>query len=125
MNNYNAVNWFEIAVQNLERAQNFYETVFNVRLQEANGQPGIQMVMFPGAPQQAGAMGALICSAYTKPNDTGTVVYFQCHDLQNELQRAEQHGGKVLMPKTSIGENGFIAHFCDTEGNRIGLHSMQ
>lgn len=53
----------------------------------------------------------------------GRLVY--CEDVGNELGRVEHSGGKVLMPKTSIGENGFIAHFMDTEGNRIGLHSLK
>jgi predicted enzyme related to lactoylglutathione lyase len=28
------------------------------------------------------------------------------------------------MPKTDIGENGFVAFFIDSEGNKVGLHSM-
>jgi predicted enzyme related to lactoylglutathione lyase len=40
------------------------------------------------------------------------------------LGKVEAAGGKVLMDKISIGENGFIAFFLDTEGNRVGLHSM-
>ncbi len=32
------------------------------------------------------------------------------------------NGGKTLMPRTSIGDHGFIAHFEDTEGNRVALH---
>jgi predicted enzyme related to lactoylglutathione lyase len=40
------------------------------------------------------------------------------------LAKVEKAGGKILMPKTAIGENGFIAHFADTEGNRVAFHSM-
>jgi uncharacterized protein len=29
-----------------------------------------------------------------------------------------------LQNKTSIGENGFFAYIEDTEGNKVGLHSM-
>jgi predicted enzyme related to lactoylglutathione lyase len=41
------------------------------------------------------------------------------------LGRIEQAGGRTLVPKTSIGEHGFIAHFIDSEGNRVALHSMK
>ena len=44
-------------------------------------------------------------------------------DLQIPLDRVEGAGGKILQPKESIGEFGFIAMILDTEGNRIGLHS--
>jgi predicted enzyme related to lactoylglutathione lyase len=41
------------------------------------------------------------------------------------LARAESAGGKVILPKTAIGENrGFIALFIDTEGNKVGFHSL-
>jgi len=46
-------------------------------------------------------------------------------DLDVPLGRVEKAGGKILLSKTSIGENGFIAHFTDTEGNKVSLHSMK
>ena len=33
-------------------------------------------------------------------------------------------GGEVLLPKTSVGEHGFCAWLRDSEGNRVGLHSL-
>jgi predicted enzyme related to lactoylglutathione lyase len=39
------------------------------------------------------------------------------------VARIEPAGGKLVVPETPIGEQGAIAIFVDTEGNRIGLHS--
>ena len=59
-----------------------------------------------------------------EPSDQGTTVYLNAgHDLGVHLARVEKAGGKVLMPKTDIGENGFMAQILDTEGNKVALHS--
>jgi hypothetical protein len=42
------------------------------------------------------------------------------------LERVKQAGGAVVTEKTSLGgESGFYAEFTDSEGNKIGLHSMR
>ena len=59
------------------------------------------------------------------PGGQGTLVYMNGgDDLAGPLGRVTAAGGAVLMPKTSIGPHGFIAQFRDSEGNRVGLHSM-
>ena len=55
----------------------------------------------------------------------GTVVYFSVDDIEETLLIVNANGGKTLLPKMSIGEYGFIAHFEDTEGNRLAVHSMK
>ena len=46
-------------------------------------------------------------------------------DVQKVLDKVEAAGGKILVPKTEISpEYGFMAVFIDSEGNRIGLHSI-
>lgn len=121
----NIVGWFEIPTKDLSRAKKFYESVFNVQLQDTHLETGTQMAIFPGGPAQAGAMGALIHAQDTLPSASGTVVYFSCEDMVSKLKHIEDCEGSVLLPKTSIGEHGFIAHFQDTEGNRVALHAMQ
>ena len=120
----NAVSWFEIPVKDLARAQKFYERVLDITMQ-APRMPGMKMVMFPGDPKYPGSAGALVPSDTAVPSQQGTIVYLNCRDISRELQRVEENGGKVLFPKTDIGEDGYFAHFCDTEGNRVGLYSMQ
>lgn len=122
----NAVVWFEIPVKDLNRAKKFYEKVFNVKLKDGD-MPGMKFTMFPDDEKLYGTTGALVASenAKTCSEEGGTVVYFSCEELDNELARIKDNGGKVLVPKMSIGEHGFVAHFLDTEGNRVALHSMK
>ncbi len=124
MENMNPVNWFEIATNDLERAKKFYSTVFGSEF-ESMEMPEMKMYMFAGKQENPGAMGALVNGQQLKPSADGSTVYFFCDDIANELTRVPESGGQVIVPKTSIGENGFIAQVMDTEGNRIGLHSVK
>lgn len=117
----NAVVWFDIPVRDLERAARFYTDVLGVDLARVDHGP-MQCYFFPFAPGVAS--GALVQSAEARPTADGTVVYLDGGpDLQIPLSRVERAGGKVLQPKTGIGEHGFIAYLLDTEGNKVALHS--
>ncbi|SHJ44423.1 hypothetical protein SAMN04487911_12151 [Arenibacter nanhaiticus] len=117
----NPVQWFEIATTDLERAKEFYAKVFNLEFQFIE-MPDSKMYMF-GEPNKIGSAGSLVQSKDNKPSAKGTLIYFSCEDVAIEAGRIEEAGGKLLLPKTAIGEFGFFTHFIDTEGNKIGLHS--
>ncbi len=53
------------------------------------------------------------------------LVYFSCSDCSVEESRVEKFEGRMDRHKMSIGEYGFISLVFDTEGNRIGLHSLK
>ncbi|MYA27926.1 MAG: VOC family protein [Nitrospira sp. SB0672_bin_25] len=118
----NPVNWFEIPVNDLERAKQFYETVFGLQL-SLNEMGPMKMAWFPMSQGGGGATGTLMQSEGYTPSHAGTLVYFTVTDIEGTLARVNANGGKTLMPKTSIGEHGYIAHFQDCEGNRVALHS--
>ncbi len=118
----NVVNWFEIPVHDLERARRFYEGVFGIELTRSDMGP-LQMAMFPIMHHAPGACGALVKADGYAPSHGGTVVYLSVDDIDATLARVTAGGGKTLFPKTGIGEYGFIAHFEDSEGNRVALHS--
>ena len=121
----NAVGWFEIHVQDLDRARIFYETVFKrTLLALPASDPSIAMLMFPGEPNGAGISGALVKHPLKQPSTEGALVYFSCADCAMESELALQAGGRIHKPKQSIGGNGFIAIIGDSEGNAIGLHSF-
>lgn len=124
MNNSNPVGWFDIYVANLERAKNFYEKVFSLKLQDLPIEWGKQSV-FPFNPDNANISGALVEKVDFEPNPNSTVVYFETEDCIAEEARIIQEGGKILQPKTHIGEFGFVSIFIDSEGNTIGLHSRK
>jgi len=122
----NAVGWFEIYVQDMERAKAFYEAVFEVKLQKLpSPMPHLEMWAFQQDPQSYGAAGALVKIQGYPSGGNSTLVYFHCYDCQVEEKRALQAGGRVEHSKMAIGEYGFISHVFDTEGNLIGLHSRQ
>ena len=120
----NVANWFEIPVKDLERAARFYEKLFDVKLVREE-MAGMKLAMFPFTQDAPGAAGALIQGRSYEPSHAGAVVYFGVSDIEDMLGRVGANGGKTLLPKKSIGEYGFIAHFEDPEGNRLALHSMQ
>lgn len=124
----NSVGWFEIYVDDMERARKFYETVFKVELSELpmpEGTEEMVMAAFPMDMEAPGAMGALVKMAGYGPASSGTIIYFNCDDCADEEGRVAEAGGSVLRSKHSIGEYGFIALLKDCEGNIIGLHSMK
>lgn len=125
----NPVVWFEIYVHDLARARKFYETVFQCKLEPlatpAGLEGGMQMLSFPGDMSTMGAAGALVRMDGVAPGGGGTLVYFSCADCAVEQARVQAAGGQVQKPKFSIAPHGHIALVTDTEGNCIGLHSMQ
>lgn len=128
----NPVGWFEIYVADMERDKTFYEAMLDAILEDFPS-PGasVEMKAFPmrssdeTGGELPGACGALAKMEGVSPGGGGTMVYFSCIDCADDEERAAKNGGQVLRPKFSIGEYGFISLIVDTEGNCIGLHSMQ
>lgn len=126
MSKMNAVGWFDIYVEELDRAVSFYESVLGHKLEEIVDPTGqSQMMSFPADMSGYGAGGALTKSAHGSPGAGGTIVYFSTEDCAVEEARVVDAGGKVVRPKFSIGEFGFVTLCQDTEGNMFGLSSME
>jgi hypothetical protein len=119
----NPVNWFEIPVRDMQRAQAFYERVLQITL-TVQDMGTFRMAFFPGHPDAFGAAGTLMQSEDYTPSHLGSMVYFAVPDIDATLARVQANGGRVLNPRMSVGEYGFVAHFEDSEGNRVALHSM-
>ena len=121
----NAINWFELPASNYQRAVNFYRSILGADFEEFSSN-GTRMAFFRNEPQSYGACGAIACGEGYEPSERGALIYFHGgEDLSEPLSKVEESGGKILMGKTPIGENGYIAHFADTEGNRVALHSQK
>lgn len=120
----NPIGWFEIYVDDMARAKAFYQGLLGVELTRLDN-PGIEMWSFPMDQAVYGASGALVRMPGFPAGGNSTLVYFSCTDCAVELARGLEHGGKLQKGKTSIGPYGHIALLFDTEGNMIGLHSMQ
>ncbi len=124
---FNPVTWFEIYVDDMERATHFYEAVLDIQLENMSDptDQSMQMKSFPNNPELNGTGGTLVRMDGMTAGGSNVVIYFGCEDCAEEESRVESAGGKVLQPKVAIGEYGFCSIVSDTEGNTIGLHSMQ
>ena len=122
-----AISWFEIQTTDINRAQQFYETIFGINMIPMD-MPNIQMRMFPLDDMMTQVGGALVNSGgFHKASATdGPLIYLNANpDVQNILDKVVAAGGSIMVPKTEISpEYGFMAVFMDTEGNRIALHSI-
>ena len=122
----NAISWFEIPAVDIDRAQQFYETIFGFTMQSLNMEP-LKMRLFP-IEDKMGVGGALCDSGgFHKPSATdGPLIYLNGNpDVQTILDKVVIAGGQIMVPKTEISsEFGFMAVFLDTEGNRVGIHSV-
>jgi uncharacterized protein len=128
----NPIVWFEIYVQDMERAKAFYEAVLAIKLEKMPAPSAeykdMEMWGFPSdketSPTTYGACGMLIKMDGCPSGGGGTLVYFGSDDCAVEAARVAENGGSIFKEKFSIGEHGFIALAHDTEGNMIGFHSM-
>jgi predicted enzyme related to lactoylglutathione lyase len=114
------VYYFEIPVNDLERAITFYSAVFGCEFDRVDVD-GNQMANFPSLEGVSGASGALAKGDSYIPGTQGIRVYFDTESIDETLAKAVAAGGKVLYPKTSISELGWVAEFEDSEGNCIAL----
>ncbi|MBK7634187.1 MAG: VOC family protein [Saprospiraceae bacterium] len=123
----NAISWFELPAIDIERAQKFYEKIFGITMLNLDN-PNLQMRAFPFKNIMDGVSGALVCNKdfYTPTANQGALLYLNANpDLQQVLDKVSEAGGKVFIPKTKINDNfGFMAIFLDSEGNRVGLQSI-
>lgn len=114
------INWFEIPVADMARATAFYSAVMQATLMPMEQPEGEMQAFLSGETP----VGALVANAHNTPSTSGALIYFDAGgDIDAMLTRVEAAGGSIAMPKISIGAFGHIAHFVDTEGNRIALHS--
>ena len=114
------IDWFEIPASDFDRAVKFYESVLKVQLHH-EAADDILSAVFPyegDAPS-----GAVVFNPQFQPSTQGAVVYLGTDgDLNGALKRVTAAGGTVILPKTSVGDPGYIALIIDTEGNKVGLH---
>ncbi|MES3034412.1 MAG: VOC family protein [Gemmatimonadota bacterium] len=121
----NSLSWFEIPVADFDRARAFYGTIFDYDMPVETMGPATKMGIF--LHERGTGVGGAIVTGDRKPSEHGSVVYLTAgRDLQVVLSRVEQAGGTVILPKTPIAPGmGFFALLNDSEGNRVGLHSME
>jgi predicted enzyme related to lactoylglutathione lyase len=119
----NPVVYFEIPVNDIDKAIKFYTTVFNFDFDKEIIDKN-EMALFPFANENTGISGALAKGEIYKPTKDGVVIYFNTENIDETLKLATSNGGHILYPKTDNG-TGLVAEFEDTEGNRIALYQSK
>lgn len=120
------VGWFEIPVNDMDRAIAFYEKVFDCKLNK-QVMGDFQMGWFPWDENGKGAGGSLVYHKdfYQTSSMAGTLIYFSSEDCDIELNRVKDAGGEVQISKRLIAPDiGYMGVFLDSEGNRIAIHSL-
>lgn len=127
MKTINPVVWFEIYVDDLKRAQQFYEKVLDVKLKNLSmpdtDVDEMEMYAFPMEMDGEGAAGALVKMKGMKAGGNSTIVYFGSKNCAIEETLIKAAGGQILQSKQSIREYGFTVLGTDSEGNTFGVHS--
>ena len=122
----NAINWFEIPVKNFNRAKTFYETILGTTTMQQFEAMGMKSAFFPADVENGSIGGCIIEGPGYEPSHNGSLIYLNGgDDLDVVLSKVEQVGGKIILQKTGIGPHGFMAHFEDSEGNKVALHSRK
>jgi len=118
------LSYFEIPTRNIERAQEFYESVFLIDLIDKDTSYSKEKI-FSLTGNVHEAIGALVHDDFHKVSEEGVLIYFKVHDvLEKFIKRIEHLGGKMIIAPTPIDAgSGHYCIFRDTEGNRIGIHS--
>lgn len=126
MQKANAIGWFDLYVDDMDRAAAFYETVLQHQLVPIGDPTGETLMRaFPANMGAYGAAGALVKSPHARPGPGGTLIYFSVDDCAAEQERAAAAGGTIVRSKFSIGQFGWVTLCLDTEGNMFGLNSMR
>ncbi len=124
-NTTNSLNWFEIPATDINRSKAFYETIFGIEMED-NVMGDSIMAFFPWQGGSGKATGAVVQSDNHKPSMEGSIVYLNANpNMDAVMAKVEAAGGKILVPKMSIGDHGNIAFIMDTEGNNVGIHSVE
>lgn len=117
----NYISWFEIPALDFRQAVNFYNHIFSIEMTQ-NSTDVNAMAFFPAT---SGIGGAVIAGPGSIPSSIGPLIYLNGgNDLNDVLNKVEEVGGRIIMPKTHIGEDeGYFAIFIDSQGNKLALHS--
>ncbi len=123
----NPIGWIEIPVSDLDRAEKFYTDFFSFKCDRQPEKDGYTMSWFPMDMKGYGSAATLMHGKGYAPSHEGPILYFTAPEgrVDKALEKAKKMNIKILLPKTDIGEHGFMAYIEDSEGNRIAIHSME
>lgn len=117
----NVITWFELPVNDFDRAKKFYENVLEISL-TAMEIEGFKSLTFPF--DGSNVSGSLIQNQNSEPNQSAILYFNAGQKLSPALERVKANNGKIVMETMPI-KSGFIAHVLDSEGNKIPLFALE
>ena len=115
---------FHIPVNEMSRAKKFYTDIFGWEIEEIEKHKNYQLVTTVATdendiPVEAGAINGALYVRET-PEEYPEIT-IEVSSIDDYLKKIEESGGKLVTPKTPVGDFGFYAEVLDTENNTIGL----
>jgi uncharacterized protein len=115
---------FEIPADDVDRAKEFYGSIFEWELQDYPDMQYTIVMTVPvdekQMPTQPGAInGGMMKRSNTTPSSP--VLTIEVQSIDEALKKIEAGGGDTITPRTPIPGMGAFAYFKDTEGNTLGL----
>ena len=107
--------WVEIPSADRKESAEFYSGLFGWQID--NSMDEMKYTMFSAGEGPGGGFPE-IADGF-EPGDV--MILVGTSDIDASLSRAEQLGGKTVVPRTEIPGNGWYAVFEDPTGNNIGL----
>ncbi|MBU1445686.1 VOC family protein [Patescibacteria group bacterium] len=119
MDNSHTIEHFEIPVDDINRAQNFYKGLFGWEIKSAGPDFEEYLLINTGAGSVGGGM-------MKRSNaDQQILNYITVDNIDESLEKLEKLGGNILMPKMPVTGIGWNAVVQDTENNTFGLFQRE
>lgn len=123
MSSRNSIGWFEITVNDFDRAKNFYTELFGWEFRLSQGSKSLYWNIFTG---ENSVGGGLMKKSKPEHNGQSVIIYIEVEDIDAILSKAVSLGGSIENPKTLISETaGYFGMLKDLDKNVIGLWSAK
>jgi predicted enzyme related to lactoylglutathione lyase len=118
----NKVVMFEIPSSDFKKAKQFYETVFDWKVELWGDEGAMALTTAADKDYNPTEVGGINGGFYKrKSKEDHPSMGVETNSIDTTLKTIEKAGGKVITAKHSIGEWGFMADFADPEGNVMSL----
>ena len=125
MSKADKVSWFEMPADDVRRVSEFYSKVFGWETPPMGDDATFALTVAAdenGNPTEVGGINGGFHKR-AGASDAGPVINIHVDDIDAKLRAVEAAGGRVIQPRTEVGEYGLsMALFSDTEGNVMGVY---
>jgi len=119
----NKIGWFEIFVNDFDKAKDFYSKLFNWEFKLSQATSSLYWNIYTG---EGSIGGGLMKKTKPEHNGQSVILYIEVEDIDKTLKRAVELGGQIVKEKTLISNTaGYYALFNDPDNNLMGLWSMK